>query len=80
MDHSVGKVGSWGRWFWVILWSLGGAMFALIAALIHNWASLIPLVVAGWLFYSAWRAQRAATFIVRDALGREVHRSRRSGV
>ena len=66
-----------GRWFWVILWSLGGAMFVLIAALIHSWASLIPLAAAGWLFYSASRAYRAQTLVIRDPLGREVHRSQR---
>jgi len=69
-----------GRWFWVILWSLGGGAFALVAVLIANWASVIPAFAAAWFFYSAWRAYRAQTLVIRDALGREVHRSRRTGV
>jgi hypothetical protein len=35
------------------------------------------LVGAGWLLYSDWKAYRADTLVINDALGREVYRNTR---
>jgi hypothetical protein len=66
-----------GRWYWVWLWGTGGAVFALIAVLVASWASSIPALAAALFFYAAWRAYRAETLVVRDAL---FHRSRQTDV
>jgi hypothetical protein len=66
-----------GRYFWAGLWAGGGALLIVVAILAHGWASIFLVIAAGWLLYSAWQAYSAPTFVVRDALGREIHRSQR---
>jgi hypothetical protein len=61
-----------GRWFWVGLWGSGGLVCLCGAAAAGGWASIPLLAAAGWLFYNAWKAQRAGSLVINDALGREV--------
>ena len=80
-----------GRWFFIGLWGSAGLLFVgaaialLCGAPVRASPDSIPmpiviivlLAAGGWFLYSAWKAYRADTLVINDALGREVYRNTR---